>query len=424
MKTVIGLLKAIALVIFIWPLMAESCSDAGNVGYYHVNIPDYKNADYYQMLFTRNEELQYNAICNLWAISDRDALEVDSLKGSSRHKMAQKIYDKIYSMMDAENTWISSAAIRYIGRFEYNQPALIQYVLSNFNPSVNVQLAVWNVWKNIEDKALGDSSQLVKKANFCLQHPSWLIKQCAYDYITSATAPYYENALMKTYDTCAEQYQKLEIVAVLNLHLCGMVFDFLTRHYTGNPDSVVKKQILFSLANARNTQQALNWFQQHQKETAIVLENGFQFSDQRADFYRGLVQVALRQGWDPAEKEYFTEDNQHYPLLYYILLEDKYHFENSDSIKQPQSQGCKKIELQLLADKKLRPAWLLYESTHLRFSLPDQLVKAHRQLTDEYVAAINKLFDHYKTDSSYAKNFFVQLQNASKSLYSSKYLKK
>ena len=424
MKPVTGLLKAIALVLFIGPLMAESCGDAENVGYYHVSIPAYENADYYQMLFTGNEEIQYNAICNLWAGSDAEALTVDSLKGTNRYKMALKIYDKIYSMMDAENSWISSAAIRYIGRFEYNRPALIKYLLSDFNPSVNVQLAVWNVWKNTEDTSLADSSWLVKKANFCLQHPSWLIKQCAYDYITRTTAPYYENALMKTYDTCAEQYQKLEIITVLNLHLCDTVFNFLSRHYTGCPDSVIKKQILLSLANAMNTQQSLNWFKQQKKETAMVLNNGFELSDLQADFYPGLIQIALRQGWDPAEKEYFTEDDQHYPLLYYILLEDKYHYENSDSIKPPQSLACKKIEQQLLADKKLGPAWLEYERIHMRFSLPDQLVKAHRQLTDKYAAAIKKLFDQYQTDSSAAKDFLVQLQNASKSLYKSKYIKK
>lgn len=402
--------------------MAESCNDE-NVGYYHVKITGYGDSDYYQMLFAGNEEIQYNAICNLWSLLDADALSVDSLKGTSRYKKAVKIYEKIYSMKDSKNTWIGSAAIRYVGRLEYNRPALTRYLLANTNPSVNIQLATWSAWTSIKDDAAADSSLLIQKTNFCRSQPSWLIRQCAYDYITKATAPHFESNLMKTYDTCSEKYQKLEILQVLNLHVCDTVFDFLKRHYITAADSVIQQQILLSLTNAMDAKQALHWFEQHPKETTQLLNNGFELAGGHADFYCRLIQAALKQGWNPAEKEYFTDNNQHYPLLYYYILEDKYHFETTDSVKPVQSAALKKIEQQLLADKKLAPAWLEYENAHLRYSLPGDLVKAQQQLTADYTAEVKALFSKYQMDSSVIRDFLVQLQNASNSLYRIKYVK-
>lgn len=423
MKSFTGLLKAIFLVLLIGPLMADSCGDNENVGYYHVTVPGYGGSDYYRMLFDGNKEIQYNAICNLWLLSDGEVFTVDSLKGTIHYKTAIKIYDKIYSMKEEKNSWISSAAIRYVGRLDYNRPALNKFLLSNVNTSVNVQLAIWNAWTSSPDMATADSTLLIKKTNFCLAHPSWLIRQCAYDYITKTTAPFFENVLMKTFDTCKEQYQKSQIIKALNLHLCDTVFNFLTHHYSVDLDSFIKKQILLSLPNAVNTQQALHWFEQHQQETVMLLNNGFELSGTKADFYPAVIQGEIRQGWDPAEKEYFTEDNQHFPLLYYYLLEDKYHYESTDSIKPAQSAALKKIELQLLADKKLAPSWIEYEQTHRRYSLPDKMLKAHQQLTAEYTAAVKELFNQYQTDSSAIKDFLIQLQNVSNNLYRHKYIK-
>jgi hypothetical protein len=423
MKPVTGLLKVIALVVMIIPLMSESCEDEKNAGYYHVSIPSYNYEEYYKMLFYPNEEIQYNAICNLHAEFDADALNVDSLKGTPRYTIAKKTYDKIYAMMDAENSWVSSAAIRYIGLHEYNRQGFIDYILSNINPSENVQLACWYGWKKMENDELANSAKLMKKVNFCLNHPSWLIKQTAFGYLTKATVPYYEDTLIKTYDNSNEQYQKLEILEVLNLHLCDTVFNFLIRNYTTSSDSLINKQIILSLKNTLNKQQSLNWFKQHKKEAVMILNEGIDFSGEYSDFYTGLIQIALSQGWDPAQKKYTATDKQEYPLLYYYVLEDKYHFESTDTIKPKQSPNLKKIEQQLLADSKLRPAWLQYEKTHMRFSLPDKLVKAHQKLTNEYEVSVLKLFEQNKTDSAVANIFLVQLRNASTGLYRSKYVK-
>ena len=54
--------------------------------------------------------------------------------------------------------------------------------------------------------------------------------------------------------------------------------------------------------------------------------------------------------------------------------------------------------------------WLKYESEHLQFPLPAQLVKEHQQLTEKYVAAIKVLFINNNLDSAAYKDFLVRLE--------------
>ncbi len=64
--------------------------------------------------------------------------------------------------------------------------------------------------------------------------------------------------------------------------------------------------------------------------------------------------------------------------------------------------------------------WLKYESEHLQFALPAQLVKEHQQLTEKYVAAIKVLFTNNNLDSAAYKDFLVRLENSANDLYRTK----
>jgi hypothetical protein len=424
MKSFTGLLKTVVAVILISPLMAESCSDNENVGYHCVDIPGYTTEEYYQMLYSPNEEIQYNAVCLLFYHSDMALLVTDSLKETPAYKLEMKIYNKIYSMMDAKNSWISSAAIRYIGKFEYNSSAFQQYALRNNNPSVNVQLAINSIWDDKDIDTVLLAPLLKQKVKFCFSHPSWLIKQSAYDYIIPATAHEYETDFIQQYGNAAEKYKKLQLLEILKMHLCDTAFDFLSSIYLTEKDTSLKKIILLSLPQAINKSQALNWFMQHKEETEIVLTKGDFYSYGKA-FYYDLVLFALQQGWNPENVPIYSNGENAGPLLFNLLFEDKYSYEylgeHPKDTQPPQTESFKKIEQYLLGNTRLKPMWLKYENEHLQFSLPAQLVKEHQQLTAKYVDAIKVLFANNNLDSTVYKDFLVQLENNANSLYRSKF---
>jgi hypothetical protein len=372
------------------------------------------------MLQSSNEEIQYNSICNLWRVTDMELLNKDSLKGTPKYILDKKIYDKIYSLIPSRNSWISSAAIRYINKFDYNREKFMYDILNNNDSSVNVQLAIWTCWNSRGKDELADSALLLRKVKFCFQHPSWLIQQCAYDYITPSGAPYLENDLMQSYYTAKEQYKKLLIIYALNKHLCDTVFNFLTREFHITADTLLQQLILSYLPNGINRQQVLQWYAQHKKETALTLKNVVDLQ-LKNNLYPSLVLIALKQGWDPAEIQVYSNDEATGPLLYYYLFENKYHYENSDSAKPETNALYKKIEQQLLADSKFKSSWLNYEQTHIRYSLPEQLIAAHRQLTAKYAEDMRSLFNKHGIDSSAYQDFLIPLENSASGLYKKKF---
>lgn len=420
MKSVSGYIKAAAIILIASPLMADSCSDNENVGYHSISIPAYEAAQYYNMLLSKNEEIQYNALCNLWSITDVEILNKDSLKGTPKYILGKKIYDKVYSLIPSKNSWVSSAAIRYINKFDYNRKAFIHDILNNNNPAVNVQLAIWVSWNGRDKDDRTDSTILLSKIKFCLQHPSWLIQQCAYHYISPSTAPYFETGLMQSYYTTKEQYKKLQVINALNNHLCDTVFDFLTREYAASPDTLLQQFILSSLPNSINQQRALDWYAQHKNETVLTIKHGSSF-DEKNNFYPSLALIALQQGWDPAEIQVYNQEEADGPLLYYYLFENKYRYEHADSAKPGQTALYKKIEAHLLADNRLKSSWQDYEQTHIRYMLPEELIAAHRKLTAKYAEEVKLLFNKYDVDSSAYEDFLVPLENNANGLYKKKF---
>jgi hypothetical protein len=422
MKSLTGLLKLTVLLIVTVPLLsAGGCGDNENVGYHYISIPGFTIDDYYGMLGNSNEEIQYNAICNLWYQANVEILEKDSLKGTPEYNKTLKIYEKIYPMMDSKNTWVSSAAIRFVSRCKYNGKAFLEQSLRNNSPSVNVQLSIWSAWDRKNEEVKVDSSLLIQKINFCFKHPSWLIQQCAYDYINPATVRYFENDLIAAYSKANEMYRRLQVIHVLDMNVSDSIFNFIAGEYRVTQDSVLQKNLLLSLTKALNKQQAYNWFIQHKKETAVVLQTGVDFTGEENDFYPQLVLIALRQGWDPANVLYSTDEDKQFPLLYYWLFESKYHYEfiraHPGTVPPKQPEKFKLIEDQLLSDEKMRQGWLNYEQANLTYPLPADLVKEHQRLTARYAEDVKNLLNRYKVDSSTTKTFLTQLNNNANDLY-------
>jgi hypothetical protein len=128
-KTLFKTAGIIFWIMAVLPFMSPGCrDDKMNVGYYSIGIPGYEEADYLNMLNSGNEEMQYNAICELTMNKDYDkVLMTDSLKGTAKYDSALMVYKKIVPFMQSQNNWVSSAAIRFISSFEYNRQEFLGF---------------------------------------------------------------------------------------------------------------------------------------------------------------------------------------------------------------------------------------------------------------------------------------------------------
>jgi len=243
-KTLFKMIYIVFWTIATIPLMSPACRDEDmNVGYYSVDIPGYEEADYLNMLSSSNEEMQYNAICELTMSSDYDkVLMTDSLKGTAKYDSALMVYKKIVPFMQSQNSWVSSAAIRFISTFEYNRQEFLDFVLKNNNPYLNVQL---EIIMDIIDDTTKNQGFLSQKISFLQQQPSWLLQNGSYllmgvkDSISTVQ-------LIHAYSDSNEEYKKLLILEVLKQHMTDTVFLFLANEWATTKNERIKKIIFQS----------------------------------------------------------------------------------------------------------------------------------------------------------------------------------
>ncbi len=239
------------MVIGVIPLMSPGCGDREeyNVGYYFVRIPAFSDSDYIAMLDSNNAEMQYNAICYLHdnANSSTPPLDVDSLKGTKAYDSTLSIYNKIYTLVGSENSWVSSAAIRYCNVFAYNRRKFEEQVLKNMDSSMNTQLQIVNslLYDTIDNEDL-----LRDKYYFLHRQPSWLLQNSSYLLLNNMKNPPAVE-LMNEYTRSPQQYKRYLILDVLSRHITDTVFSFLSKEYEKTNDQRTREMIFQNMVLAQ-----------------------------------------------------------------------------------------------------------------------------------------------------------------------------
>jgi len=415
-KYFINAITVAVCVIAILPLFSSGCSDEQemNVGYHHINIPKFTEADYLQMLNSTDNEIQYNAICNLGKNYNK-VLTTDSLKGTPEYDSALIVYQKIFPLMDSKNTWVSSAAIAFIKNFAYNRSSFVQYVLKNNNPSLNVQM---EMIMDIAMDTTKDGQLLTEKINFLRKQPSWLLQNGRYLLINKSDQ-LSMNIFMMEYDSTNEEYKKLLILGVLTEHINDSVFSFLTKEYEATRYDRIKKMIVSNLPEADNPELVLQWFGRNYN---LLEENMVEMManlDSKNEIYSKLIVQAIEKGWNPSLITHEKDGTEYAgePLLYLYLFLNKYENIESDSLKYRQNATGKRIEDFLLKDQQLKKGWLAFEKRMLKYPLPQDLINQHRLLTETYLKQSQLLMQKFQIDTAIYTEFIKGINLQAKELY-------
>ena len=419
-KTLFKMIYIVFWTITTIPLMSPACrDDKMNVGYYSVDIPGYAEADYLNMLNSTNEEMQYNAICELTLSSDYDkVLMTDSLKGTAKYDSALMVYKKIVPFMQSQNSWVSSAAIRFISSFEYNRQEFLDFGLKHNDPSLNVQL---EIMMDIMDDTTKNQNLLAQKISFLQQQPSWLLQNGSY-LLMGVKDSVSTVQLIHAYSESNEEYKKLLILDVLILHLTDTVFHFLANEWATTKNERIKKIIFQSLPNAKNHQLVLDWFAKH---ISLLETNMKEFISglSSRELNGKLIALALEHGWKPASLPTKSTSPEYdgRPLLYVNLFDNKYAEYATDSLKIKLTAAGKLIEDALLKDPQLKNEWLAFEKKMLKYPLPQEFIKRHQLITDAFLKQSAEMFQQYKIDTTISNDFLKETDNRTKELYKKKF---
>ena len=425
-KSLFNLSIAIVMVIGILPLLSGGCGDnkEHNVGYYYIKIPGFSDSDYISMLDSSNEEMQYNAICYLHenGNSEPPPIDVDSLKGTRAYDSTLRIYNKINPLMNSNNSWVSSAAIRYCKGFAYNRKAFVADVLNNSDPSLNAQLEIINGL--IYDSVRSDELQM-KKFQFLIHQPSWLLQNSAYMMVKDMRNPPSDD-LINEYVRSPGNYKRYLIIDALGQHITDTVFSFLAREYGITNDERTRKMIFQKLLQAKNENLAFEWYK---KQYDLVEKNMEQFI--YPVFYSGndlcsrIVILALEKGWKPSSLLVKEDEGESAgkPVLYAHLYASKTGEDQADSNRIKNQARVKKMEDALNSKPDLKTEWLAFQEWTMENPLPAELISKHAALTEEYLRQTSLLFQQYRTDTIHASYYMQQVRSGAETLHKGKYRK-
>ena len=211
-------------------------------------------------------------------------------------------------------------------------------------------------------------------------------------------------------------YTKRQIIWALGLHLCDSSFDFLTNQYTTTKDTILQKFILGTLTESLNKQKALNWFNNHLKETEMILDSGIEFNRYESEISTDLLILGLNKGWDLTRMKTSKitsdpeESKEVFPMLFSAYFEYIHNYETHDTLNAKQVEALKLVGKNIATTPSINKQWKEYEKKHLRFLLPKQLIDEQMQITAKYNQALTSLYNRYHTDSSMYDSYLKDLK--------------
>jgi len=422
-KLIANLITTLICTVVVILLTAPGCGDEreNNVGYHYVIIPGYNDSDYMSMLNSTNAEIQYNAICYLYENmkTNQPAIDYDSLKGTREYDSIMLIYRKVLPMVNSKNSWVSSAAIRYLSVFKYNRPEFMRNLLNYENPSLNVQL---EIVKNVNADTINDQNLISRKFNFLQKQPSWLLQNIAYGIFKEKdNIPI--NQLINDYNTSGAEYKKLLILNALSMHITDSVFYFLSNEWERTTNERIKNIIFFSLLNSKNEEMAFNWYEKH---LPLVEENMDQFIHWGNNTSFKIIERCIEKGWQPSSVltgNNFSEFKDE-PLLYSIIFINKNQIDTTSSESLYNAKRWKIIEEKILRDPKLKQEWLSFVDRYSEYPLPAEFIIQHRQITEDYLRKTRLLANQFQFDTTFYHEFEGSIHSASINLQGEKMKRK
>jgi hypothetical protein len=398
-------------------LLAGGCDGDSNVGYHYVSMSWLPLRDQVRLLNDKDHDKVYNALCDLYSSADffDEYFSNDSLRHTPQYDTIVALHARAFNLMGSSDPWVSSAAIRFIGKFKYHKKEFIDVILRNNTRERNIQL---EICEQLRYDSTKDQNLLREKVLFLRKQRDWLLRNSAYAIINPKdSCP--ADLFMEDFRGPASPEVRMFALDAMQDHVSDTVFHFLIHAWELENDPTMKHEIQRTLYNAKNPNLLAEWLEtqpavvQQLMPTLVALSG-----DEPSTAVSSIIVRQIRKGWKPSaaplppkERNYPGE-----PILYRNLLRWKFH-----STERPDSNtltaDMRAIENALLSDSLLAQEWLSYQEKMSTRPLPSSFLRDHRALTDEYLRKSLKMMEGQVTDTAAANAFQRSIRSDSWSLY-------
>ncbi len=263
-----------AILIFTGCLKKTISSQKPPIRYQLVQIPGYQQEDYEKLLKIKNEDVRYNAICNLipYAVdyaerlsktSDEKAASQDDPENEKLLINANEVYHQIKAQLYDPDESIKTACLIFITAFsskyaEKNE--LFDLVMKVESKNIRTQYEQLHALIELVDtERIIDS----KRINTFLKSRSWLIKSMTYVLLNRIHSDCFHPSLIKAYRKTEEEFDKILIVNAFENGFEGEVFDLLKDELETGRNQSVKNHCAAIIKNHRDDSAVIQWLTSH-----------------------------------------------------------------------------------------------------------------------------------------------------------------
>jgi hypothetical protein len=235
-----------------------------------VNIPCYKKSDYERLLNSNNDEVRYNAICNLVPYAREYAKaamknqpEDTPAKGPSetedRAKVEKHVFDVISSQLNSQNESIKAASLVFIDEFsaEYQDKGRLWTLVVNVKTrNIRTQYEQLRILTKLCDSEQQIAPELI---NGFLDSRSWLIKSMTYVLLGSIASDNFHKRLIAEYRRAKEEFDKILIIHAFSKGFGADVFALLTEELVATENARIREHCAGVLKMYRDETAVSEW---------------------------------------------------------------------------------------------------------------------------------------------------------------------
>ncbi len=254
-------------------LLLSGCFKEEFSRYPSVSIPQFQEADYFNLLSDNNPEIAYNSIVNLGEQAEKMGEKLSNEKAdknSAEYITALNTYKKIIELLNSGDSRVVAASLRFLrifsnkykSKFEIIKPVL---QIKNNNPQVAYeQIAILGT---VADDGLNIPDAALRQF---LNNPSWVVSRNAYLLVNSLAHDRLRQELIKKYRAMNDEKEKLLILAALENQFSDYVAGFLFTEVLTTTSNKIRYAIFDMLDSGKDPEKVLEWVDKNYNKVLAV----------------------------------------------------------------------------------------------------------------------------------------------------------
>lgn len=375
-------------------------ADEAIIRYQKIEIPRYGKSDYERLITSDNDEVKYNAICNLIPYAPEYARTLEkgppdessqetTARDVAEYKKAKEVFGSISKELFCKNKSIQAASLIFITDFSSaysSKEEVLKLVLDVKTNEVRTQYEQIRALIELSDSDTAIEKNLIESF---LDSRCWLIRSMTYLLLGNITSDDYHKRLIKEYKNANEEYDRLFIIHSFNNGYGPEVFD------------LIRNEVL-STNSDRIRGQTIRILKQHRDNTAVIKWLIHDHKTIGRELLRAILNEYYSEVASPTGTVFFHQllrSNQQ--ELIGLIDQEKFFQVLYDGLKNEASQkDLAELEMSVRDSQHLSRAWVTYiDHRHKERLREKEQQKREEELKKTVFPKYNAMLEKFLEDS-------------------------